>query len=294
MGNSSSVAIPTARQLYFSPLQRDVRSQEQLETNFFASVKLSNGTYKYTYSNRLDDLNALVNPLLPNVRPLKIMDVAISSGMSTFEWAESLEKSGIDHTLTGGDLTATAILISMGKYLHVLTDATGYPLQFEVLGKPMPNPPGGRNLLRYFLPLTLLRLAVPIGFDLAMGRSKWPSKLGITHRRITLTSPRLQRSSKIQVVDDDILNNKSFATSFHVLRAANILNRDYFDDSTLVKMLSNLRDRLLPQGVLVVCGTNDDGVNHGSVFRLDSARHFEVLTRLNQGSDIEDLVLGLK
>jgi chemotaxis methyl-accepting protein methylase len=59
-----------------------------------------------------------------------------------------------------------------------------------------------------------------------------------------------------------------------VLRAANILNLAYFDKATLQRMLRNLRARLLPGGLLIVCRTNDAEVNNASVFTLQGDGRF--------------------
>jgi hypothetical protein len=69
---------------------------EDDEARFFSSLRLKNGAYKITRSHRLDDLNDLVNQLVPR-RHLKVMDVAVSSGTTTLEWIEALHKAGIDH-----------------------------------------------------------------------------------------------------------------------------------------------------------------------------------------------------
>jgi hypothetical protein len=54
-----------------------------------------------------------------------------------------------------------------------------------------------------------------------------------------------------------------------------------------------LRRRLLPRGLLVVCRTHADGKNHASIFRMGEDRTFELLAKLNLGSDIDHLVLKL-
>ncbi|HEV7715516.1 MAG TPA: hypothetical protein VGO53_07965, partial [Steroidobacteraceae bacterium] len=88
--------VPTANELFFGAAPGDAGRLEALENIFFRSVGLPNGTWKTTAYRRLDDLNALVQPLLPTARPLDIMDVAVSSGVGTVEWIESLEQAGID------------------------------------------------------------------------------------------------------------------------------------------------------------------------------------------------------
>src|SRR5687768_11687066 len=100
--------IPTANELYFSNTPADSAHLETLEKRFFQSVGLPNGTWKTTSYRRLDDLNALVQGFLPSDRPLDVMDVAVSSGVSTLEWLESMERAGIECRMTAGDAAADA------------------------------------------------------------------------------------------------------------------------------------------------------------------------------------------
>jgi hypothetical protein len=280
--------IPTARDLYFASGPVDARRQEDLEREFFSSIKLKNGVYKYTYSNRLDDLNAVVEPLLPPARPLQLMDVAISSGISTLEWMESLERAGIEHHMTAGDLTLNNYLVSVGRHLHVLVDKTGYPLQFDVWGRAIPNPPGKRRLAIYFLPLMLLKIALR-RWSTAMR----PNSL-ISHRHVALVSPRLRRPKNLRLIEDDILNNAGLSRCYHVIRAANILHREYFDDPTIEKIIANLRSRLADGGLLIICKTEDPPLgNMASVYRLTRERRFEIVARIGGGSELDDLMLKM-
>src|SRR5258708_1177203 len=95
--------IPTAYELYLGKPGWHEQIREEMEKRFFASIRLKNGTYKFTYSHRLDDLNELTNKFLPPARPLKVMDVAISSGISTLEGTQSLMKAGINYQMTAGE-----------------------------------------------------------------------------------------------------------------------------------------------------------------------------------------------
>ncbi|MDT5123033.1 MAG: hypothetical protein QOC96_2515 [Acidobacteriota bacterium] len=291
---------PTARQLYLSPPLPDEAAQEILERDFFSSIRLRNGTYKYTYSHRLDDVNESVMGLLPQARPLRLMDVAVSSGISTLEWVAALEHAGIKHEMVAGDLSVNAYLLSVGKHLHALTDATGYPLQFDLFGKAIPNPPWRRHRALYFFPLRLLNKALAAKFGEAVDdhskamKEQSAAPNSVNCQRIALVSPRLQQQAGLQVVEDDILSDTPpTADGFHVLRAANILNRSYFDDETLVHIANNLRRRLTPGGLFIVCRTDDTGVNHGTVFALTSSGEFEDVARIGNGSEVERLILEL-
>ena len=294
-----SVSVPTAFDLYFagSKAQLDERQLEEREDLFFHSIRLRNGTYKSTQHRRLDDLNAFVLQFLPQQRPLEIMDVAVSSGVSTAEWLLALESAAVECRMLAGDAVVDAFLISLGPSLRALADRTGHLLQLDLRGKAIRlPPPRRRDRIRYAPFLQLMKAATRL-FDLgAPARSRTAQmqrRLGATCHPLTLMSPSLSRLPRVRAVEDDILVNTSYTRRFHVLRAANILNVAYFDAATLQRMLVNLRARLLPGGVLIVCRTNGAGVNNATVFTLGKDGRFQATARLNEGSEITDLVLGL-
>jgi hypothetical protein len=295
--SSNAGYIPTAYNLFLGKPGWREQVREEMEERFFASIRLKNGTYKFTYSHRLDDLNELTNKLLPPARPLKVMDVAISSGISTVEWTQSLMQAGISYQMTAGDSTINCCLVSVGRRLHVLVDGAGYPLQFDLGGKAVPNPPGKRTWTAYALPLTVLRCALAWHRRtirrIALGIGEPHRRYGPALCPIELVISRLQAAPNLQIVEDNILTNNSFQSCFHVVRAANILNRSYFDDSTLIQMLLNLKKRLLTGGVLIVCRTTEQNDNRATVFLLGKDRKFSPIGRLGEGSDIEDLALAL-
>lgn len=293
----SGQLVPTARSLLLGPLLEPV-VQEEREAAFFRSIWLENGTSKTTVSHRLDDLNALLLSLLPDARPLRVMDVAVSSGVTTLELLNTLEAAGVQCDITGGDKSLTALLITIGNSLAVLVDRNGCPLQFDIFNHAVPNPPGGRNLVRYWAPLFLLKTLKWLCFDRVRSNcdsarpSSW-QRLGVRCRSLALISPRLKSRPNLTLIDDDILTNRAVRNSFHVVRAANILNKAYFDDRVLHDILLNLHSRLLSQGLLVVCRTEEDGTNHGTIFRENGNGQFDVAARLGHGSEIENNVMGV-
>jgi hypothetical protein len=283
-----SASIPTAYDLYFAGRDR----MPQDEDLFFHSIECRNGTRKTTCHRRLDDLNALVQGLLPPQRPLEIMDVAVSSGVSTAEWLIALEQAGIECRMLAGDAVVNAFLISFGR-LRALADKTGHLMQLDIGGRAVRlPPPRRRDRLRYSPFIAAMKAATQL-FDLSAHDEKTQRRLGVTCRPLTLLSPSLSQFPQLRAVEDDILLNRSYVQRFHVLRAANILNLVYFDAPTLERMLLNLRARLLPGGLLIVCRTNEAGVNDASIFTLKEDGRFVTTARLNAGSEIADLVLAL-
>jgi hypothetical protein len=309
--------VPTAFELYFAGgnAKSDERQLEEREDLFFHSIELRNGTRKTTRHRRLDDLNALVLKLLPPERPLEIMDVAVSSGVSTAEWLIDLERAGIQCRMLAGDAVVDAFLISVGPRLRALVDRTGHLMQLDIGGEAIRMPPPRRRDRIHYSPYVLLMKAATRLFDLATpkpaqthGRihgqtfgqvlgwqpnDRTQHRLGATCRPLTLMSPSLSQLPQLLAVEDDILLNTSYTQRFHILRAANILNLAYFDTATLERMVRNLRSRLLPGGLLIVCRTNEQGANNATVFTLGKDGRLTSTARLNEGSEITDLVLRL-
>lgn len=298
--DSSDNYVPTARELFFSCEGLDAETRAELEDRFFCSLKLANGTYKQTCRGRLNDLDEFVERMLPRERPLRLMDVAISSGVTTADWARRLERAGVEFQMTAGDSALKAFHLSLGRGLGVLLDADGHELQLDVRGRAVRAPVGRRALLRNPLSITLVRAAARLLFPSL--RAAWmrdPASaraglFGVELRPLDLVSRSLAGCANVRVVGDDVLTGGVFGRSFHVVRAANILNRTYFDDARLSAILSNLRSRLLPGGLLVVCRTDERGVNRATVFALDTLGGFEVAGRLNGGADVESLALELR
>lgn len=297
-----SRARPTAREIYdVAPSSRAAGEQEGYEKRFFCRVRQKNGVFKTTWAHRFDALNPRVNRLLPPERPIQVMDIAISSGVSTLEWVESLKAAGIDHHMVAGDSSVAAFLVSLGPGLDVLADRDGHPMHFDVFGRGVPS---SADTAALALGVELLKRTFAAVFwaQPALGRAlrgevpRFEGRVGISCRPITLVSPRLQGSASIEIVEDDILTNtdRRLERRFHAIRAANILNRDYFDEASLVRSLRNLRSRLRPAGLLIVCRTHAHGMNHGEVFRLEAGGRFVSMERFGEGSEIAPLVLGLE
>ena len=277
------MGIPTAHELFLSRAPLDATAREERERAFFRAITIRNGTHKTTYARRLDSVNAMVNDLLPRERLLEIMDVGVSSGITTLEWVDALAQAGINFRMTAGDVCIFAWLVSFGSRLRVLVDQSGHPLQFDLFGRGIPYPLG---LRRSFLcpPVLLLthvcRRLLPVLMPWLRERAT----------PIALVSPELAKRG-VRIVEDDLLAPGAFAAQFDVVRAANVLNRSYFDEDALALMCVNLRARLRREGLLIVCSTDERGVNHGTAFRANAAGELEVAARIGEGSAVEQLVL---
>lgn len=262
-------------------LIRDVFGDEaaptaDIEWELFTRIRLPSGIHKTTAVRRLDDLNERVLRVLPEDRPLELMDVAVSTGITTVEWSEQLTAAGVDHLLLAGDshVDATWLSLPFGDFLldrsrSQLLLAVALGRSIDVLG----------SSWRSALALPVLKATVRLS-----------KAARVPMRDVELVSPRVRECPAIEVVEDDIFDTRpELRGRFHAVRAANILNRGYFDDARLCAAVASLRERLRPGGLLIVCRTLDGGTNHGSFFRADGDG-WTVVDRIGDGSEIEPLI----
>lgn len=262
-----------------------------MEQEFFTSLMTKNGTYKTTFQQRFADANPR---LLQQLRHAgrggaKILDIGVSSGVSTAELYDDLTAGGLDITIVATDLVIDALLVRVLPKCHALVEPDGFPLRFDLpFGTMKPWVIAGDYRNGFFI----LRKAINVVFrHLSRRILSHPDDWRITP--LKLITPRLLANEKIAVCKDDIQRyNSSFAGRFDVIRAANILNRGYFPPAVLTDMLTNIRQYLSgPSGILLVMRTHEDNSNHGTLFRLRDDRRFEVVCRIGTGSEIEDVVL---
>jgi hypothetical protein len=249
------------------------------EATFFTELRLANGVHKTTADNRMDDLNEVVLSRwrATGFRPKVIMDVGVSSGITTVEWLEALSGAGLKVHMIGTDVALSAQIVPLWPGAYALKTEDGHVLRF--FG---PTIERWKNRRGY-------RILRGLGYRVAARRCSH-------HEKLLLLSPRARGCDAIEWEEDDVLspNSTQFLRRFDVIRAANILNRCYFNGDQLRCAVVNLKQRLAGPGTrLIVNRTSiEDGSNDATMFQLTEADHFEAELRLGQGSEIEDVVLG--
>jgi hypothetical protein len=271
-------------------LTGDAFTQKQ-EAAFFASIRLRNGTFKTTDHHRLDDLNMLVIGEWQKLdrKPRQIMDVGVSSGISSLEWANALTRAGIDAEIVATDLCIRGSLVRLLPGYEVLLDRDGKVLQHIVCNRPV----------RWYLngPRDFFRGA---GFVVAALNAFAGALLLLTNggrlgKDLLLVNPHARDDARLSFAEDDILapNPEHLRGRFNAIRVANLLNHGYFDAAQLRRAVDNLKDRLMGAGsFLIVNRTHADGTNHGTIFRFNEANKFEIVAKMRDGSEIEDIVLS--
>jgi hypothetical protein len=262
------------------------------EAALFGSIRLRNGTLKATNHHRLDDLNALVMREWRRLdhKPHKIMDVGASSGTASLEWSDSLTCAGIDADIVATDLCIRASLARLVPSYDVLLDHDGRVLQHIVCDRPV----------RWYLngPHDFLKAGGYVVVALNMVAS---ALLLFTNARrrakdVLLVSPHARNRARLSFIEDDVMapNPDHLRGQFDAIRVSNLLLLKYFDTAHIRRALDNLKDRLAGVGsFLIVNRTIEDGTNHGTMFRVNEMAKFEVVARMQTGSEIEDIVLAI-
>jgi len=251
---------------------------DDAERRFFTRVRLPSGVYKTTEPHRLDDVNIVAARLLPAGRPLDLMDVGASSAITTLEWSTQLAADGVAHHLVAADSHVRGEWLSFAGGEILLDRDRRHVLFADVFGRPV-NVSGDST--RSAFAVAVIKAIVRVS-----------TAVRLRTRRVELVTRKLREHPAVSVMEDDMFARKRELTGkFDALRAANVLNRQYFDDRQLRAALANLRDRLRPDGLLIVCRTHADGTNHGTFFRR-AGSGWVVAARIGTGSEVEDLVLS--
>ena len=241
---------PTTRAVFSRPPLPSPH-QEALEFEFFRRVALPNGTSKTTVANRLNDLNQALLPYLARIpdRPIKIIDVGVSSGVSTLEWHEHLASQHIPCDITATDVTIHASLVTFASPLALLIDPKRNILHLDILGRGShPGTTGPYGLFTALLRM-LLRGAMLVERPLPPLRGQVrESAKGrfLTCEPVTLLTRRFVPHDSLHLLEEDLLaaGQPQFKGAFHVVRAANVLNRSHFSERQLLQIIDNLKNRL--------------------------------------------------
>ncbi|MGH6877434.1 MAG: hypothetical protein ACREHV_08665 [Rhizomicrobium sp.] len=277
---------------------------EPIEREFFDRLKVGNRTYKTTSKFRLDDVDRVFSSLLGAAegRRLNILDVAASSGVSSLRWLDSLRTDGFVPSMTVSDITAIAFLVTATPWFRVLVDRDNRPLEFEIFSRTIRGhvkkvdvvSGGFLSILAARALYRSIGLMTPTMIAGNPDRLARPAVTSSRVMKVLLVSNEVRRCPGISVTEDDITGGRSgeMTGTFDVIRAANILQTVYFNETRIRSALATLKKRLRGDGAwLIVCRTNNNGVNHASIFRIENG-WFVVRARVGAGSEIESLVLS--
>ncbi|YCI04440.1 ATP-binding protein [Ensifer sp. D2-11] len=261
------------------------------ESAFFARLKMRNGTFKLTQPSRFRELEVAFRPFIAERAASlhDILDVGVSTGLTTVELSKFLESCGATVHITATDLFVEAHIVEFAPGVTVFCDPEGWPLQYDLRGVTVR--PWIRRLdyvTLAFAPLMLARVLLQprLRARVRAGKSK----------QVQMITRSLPENGKINFVEDDIMSrSQHLAGRFDLVRAANILNTNYFSLDQIRTAIENIHSYLRGPGALfVVTRTNRAQENAGTLFELKEDGSFAALERVGGGSEIEKLLLDFR
>ncbi len=261
------------------------------ESAFFSRLKMRNGTFKLTQVSRFRELEvAFRSIIMDRAHSLhQVLDVGVSTGLTTVELAHFLKDCGATVQITATDLFVQAHIVELFPEVTVFCDPEGWPLQYELFGVPIR--PWIRRLdyaTLAFIPLLLARtmLQPRLCSRIRAGRSD----------KVQMITRSLPEHCEIDFIEDDIMSRSEHLRGrFDLVRAANILNTNYFSVDQLKTAIANVHSYLRGPGAMVmVTRTSRTQENNGTLFELKDDGSFAVLGRVRGGSEIESLLLDFR
>ena len=264
---------------------REQQLSREAEYEFFQGIETSNGTKKATEPGRLVEVDALFFKTLArlNLKPRTVMDIGVSSGVTTVDWLRAFKAHGMKPEMIATDFVMNVYIHTLGKNIRALVERNGHLLQIELFGK------GIRTYTRfrdYILGGLVWRKML-----CAYVRSRLPHSE--RHGPYKLVSPFLRDQQDIQLLDDDILlpSPANLIGKADVVRVANLIQTVYFTDAQMRRAVATVRERCRGKDSLVVICRDYRSHLEGSIFRLTSQNQFVVEARLGRGSEAEPYFL---
>jgi hypothetical protein len=266
---------------YYLTISPDVTVSRQAENELYRSIKTSNGTRKSTEPHRLHLIDDLLFDTVSRLKliPRCVMDVGVSSGVTTLEWMREFDKRDLPVTMIATDLAMKVYMFQIGRNICALTETNGHLLQMEIFGKPIY---AYRRRRDYFTGGVIWRNAL-CGF--ARSRLSKCLRQGPYY----LVTPALRGQDRIVLLEDNILapSPKDLTGCVDIIRIANLIQRVYFTDNEIRRCVQTIRERCRGENSLVIVCRNKPGGLEGSILRLTDRKEFVVEARLGPGSEVE-------
>lgn len=280
--------MQTASAYFARPLD-DLTTCE--ETRFFTALKTANATFKRTKAGRFAEVDAAIvaECARTSLRVDQLLDIGISSGITTLELTQMLRRAGHRAHVTGTDRSLAAMIVDLPMGCRALVEPGGHILQYDVLGVAV-RP--WRRRLDYVTGMIL----VQAGLRSLFGTAAVQAAQGLhgSGNSVKLVSRRLAQVADIDLIEDDVTEHRAWLEGrFNLIRAANILNRDYFTPEVLAGACVNLRSYMAgPGSMLLIVRTLGEDRQEGTLFSMTDDRRLAVIRRFGHGSEIESLALA--
>lgn len=271
-------------------LEAKAEDRPDIEKQFFLHLRMRNGLFKATHPHRLDDTFEMLIFYVKKIQdqPIKILDVGCSTGITTIELHEALKANNIFCKTIGTDLMTKAIYVRRKDGRALLFDLNGQAIQVE-LGDWAMSWTGPPRRIDYLLKARKVFLSLML--TKYQSHTFWKaikeSTKGFDVRTLSLVASQANSVTDLLIEEEDVLNPR-LPGKFHLIRAANLLNRSALSDHDIKMIVNSIRSRLVEDGLFFVVRTIN-GINKGTLYNI-KANIFKKVDILNGGIDIADLI----
>lgn len=260
------------------------------------TLRISNGTFRTTFRERFRDVDAAAIRWMKKFYPvdaeLRVQDRAVSSGLTSCEWAEQLFPVFPRALFEASDIVLYLVRLELPDGAIYIAEPDGRPLQYckppwvVSLQHAEPRRYPFNGLVAARAKRRFKRLRLPAGWTESTGGD------GYRVSRISCIHPQAQALARRNAAFEVRIRSVFDATpgSCDVLRTMNIFNKSYFPVEQLADG-ARAAFQSLTHGGLWIAGrtTEDDLRNHATLFRRGEGG-WEILERIGAGSEIEELV----
>jgi hypothetical protein len=274
------------------PTRDEILRFEEISFN----LRTSNGTTRTTFRHRMVDVDDLALRLLrqdhqPD-KELIVQDRAASNCLTSTEWAEQIHAAFPRAQFEASDSLLFLFRISLPRGRIYFVEPSGQPLQYVESPFVVSLYPRGpyRYLLNHFVAALakwrFRRLSLPENLANSVKDSRCRiDKISCIHPEADSLS---HRDLRFTICERSVFER---TPGLDVLRTMNILNMAYFPRTCLLDGIHAAFESVKPGGLWIVGRTLEENLtNHVTVFRR-TAEKWEVLDRIGNGSEIEELVM---
>lgn len=261
-------------------------------------LRTSNGTFRTSFPQRFVDLDVAASRWMSELfapdAPIQVQDRAASHCLTSHDWARRIFAVHSRAEFEASDRLLCLYELSLPSGETYIVEPGGEPLQY--IRPPFVLSVRHREPRRYPLNLWLGARARRrfAGLRLPPDWQESETTPGYRVRRISCVHPRAAilavRDRRFRVRTRSIFEVTPQACD--VLRTMNILNRAYFAEDELVSAAKAVFDSVRTGGLWIVGRTLEEDFSNHATFLLRRKDEWQILGRIGNGSDIEQLALA--
>lgn len=243
----------------------------------YSTLIMENKTSKQTTKNRFKELDNVTLDVVKLFNHPNILDMGVSSGITTSELYELLTSNRNKFCLSASD-KYSKIQVLKNSFMTVVLDSNQKIFAIHVLGLFL------SDLLswKYLLSKVLFKISSKF-IELDLNKTV---EVSLLHK----TFQDLIQNKSIKFFECDIFD-KIDSNTYDFIRVMNLLNLGYFEKDKIIIALKNVKLSLRNGGYLLLGRTLNE-INDAGVYRLVNNK-FKLIRSINKGAEIHNLVISL-